>query len=126
MSRPATILYITEQDSGNSKLLHALLAGGYRVTSLHSLEQTPALVEVSEAKAAVIDSKFTPATALLARKIKFLAPELPVMLVSCDPESNAPPPESVDVVAYVESPAAFVHALTSLLQSIPPQGAVAA
>lgn len=116
MPQAPTILDITEQGGGNSKLLHALLAAGYLVVSLHSIEQIPTLTEVTEAIAVVIDGKFSPTMALLAKKVKFLATEVPVLLVSSEPQSNAPPPSNVDVVAYAKSPAACVQALTSVLQ----------
>jgi hypothetical protein len=112
-----TILYVTEGGGANSKLLHALLASGYRVISLRSPEERLSLAEVTILRAVLIDGKFNARIAVLAKHIKFLAPELPVVLVSPEPESNAPPPPNVDAVAYFESPKAFVHALTALLES---------
>ena len=120
MPRFPTILYITEGGSGNSKLLHALLAAGYRVISLRSPQHTLSAVEVTGATAVVIDGRFTAEIAVLAKKVKLLAKELPVLLVSSEPESNAPPPANVDVVAYVDSPAAFVQPLKVVLRSTLP------
>ena len=92
-----------------------------------SPQQTLTAVEVTAATAVVIDGKFTPKLAVLANKVKLLAKELPVLLVSSEPESNAPPPANVDVVAYVESPDAFVHALKLVLQlTLPYEKAVPA
>lgn len=127
MPRFPTILYITEGGGGNTKLLHALLAAGYRVISLRSPQHTLSAVKVTGTTAVVIDGKVTPKIAVLAKKIKLLAKELPVLLVSSEPESNAPPPANVDVVAYAESPDAFVHALKLVLQlTLPYEKAVPA
>lgn len=75
------------------------------------------LAEVTILRAVLIDGTFNARMAGLAKHIKFLAPELPVVLVSPEPESNAPPPPNVAAVAYFESPQAFVPAFTALLES---------
>ncbi len=100
------ILYIFDSGSDSNAVLGALRATGYDVVSTNSAMQAIALLFLLHPIAAVVlDHRATEVTSVdVARSLKAVRADVPIVLVCCDPIDRLPP--AVDACVSARRPLA--------------------
>jgi DNA-binding NtrC family response regulator len=110
-----TILYVHDPHWDECVLSQALAAAGYRVVGAHSAHHAVLLSVSPSVDAVLIHRTEDNGGYSIAEKLKYLKPDLPVVLISAASESNGALPPGVDAATYSGTPDAAVHALTVFL-----------
>lgn len=129
MRQGGTILYVTDALEDRSSLPLALSAAGYDVVVAHSPDQAVVLLASAIIDAALIDAALIHPSACeggysIAEKLKFVNPEITIVLVNAG-ENNAALPSCVDAATYSETPDEAVSAIAAFLEARPWTCAVA-
>jgi DNA-binding NarL/FixJ family response regulator len=96
-----TILYVSDQATSNDSVAMALEAGGLNVVSTSSSTQAIALLFVVQSVAAVVlrQRLETQTSCELARKLRAICPEVPIIFLGCEQVYDLPS----DVDAFVSA-----------------------
>jgi len=115
-----TILYILDSGRDSKEALAALRTAGYDVVSTNSAMQAVALLFILHPIATVVlDHRAPEATSFdVARSLKAVRPDVPIILLCCDQRDRLPP--SVDAcVSTRQPPAELISELRRLLAAKP-------
>lgn len=96
-----TILYVSDKATSNDSVAMALEAGGLNVVSTSSSTQAIALLFVMQSVAAVVlrQRLETQTSRDLARKLRAICPEVPIIFLGCEQVYDLPS----DVDAFVSA-----------------------
>jgi len=119
MRQARTILYVSDGLDDRCSLLQALSSAGYDVVAAHSPHQAVVLSLHPNIDAAVIHASASEGGYSMAERLKFLNPEMPIVLINAGAESNGALPPCVDAATYSETPDEAVSAITAFLEARP-------
>ena len=117
MASPRAILYVDTCPNSQSAFFAVLAAAGYVVIAAQSAYDAVALSLKPGIDAIVIDGTRCRSGISLAEKVKYLTPELPVVLICPESQMNDPLPPWVDAGTCSDTPESAVFAITAFLST---------
>ncbi len=117
MASPRAILFVDTCPNSQSAFFLIFAAAGYVVITAQSAEEAVTLSLEPSIDAIVINGSRCQGGISLAEKLKFLSPDLPVVLICAASQMNDPLPPWVDAGTCSDTPEAAVLAVTTFLSA---------
>ncbi len=116
MARKRAILYVTDTvDNSRNSLFPTLSAAGYEVVTAYSSHQAVVLSISPGIDAAIIHVAAPESAYSIAEKLKFVKPEMLVLLVNTSTQCSRALPPFIDAATYSDLPDEAVMAIRAFL-----------
>lgn len=117
MASPRAILYVDTCPENQSAFFEAFAAAGYVVVTAQSAQQAIVLSFRPNVEAVIMWGTRCQSETVLAEKLKFLNPEMPIVLICPESQATEPLPPWIDAGTCSDTPKAAVLAIAAFLST---------